>query len=158
MLDRALEFMNDGADAGVILAQDVHDLFRLGSLGKSGKSAQVAKDHGDVAAVTVENAIVARRQDQLGHLRGQKPLQAVHAFDLLELLRHAVFERAIPAGEIGGLLAHLVRQLLDPQHRFDPRDQRALIDRLGQIFVGAGLEPGDDVLGVGFCRHQNDPP
>jgi len=42
------------------------------------------------------------------------------------------------------------------EHRFDPGDQRALVERLGQILVGAGFESGDDVLAVGFGRHQND--
>ena len=100
VLDRALEFMNDGADGCVVLAQDIHHLFRFGGFGKGGKAAQVAKHDSDVAAVTVENAIVARRQDQLGDLLGQKPLQTIHTFDLRKLLRHAFLEGAIPAGEV----------------------------------------------------------
>ena len=51
---------------------------------------------------------------------------------------------------------HPVGQFLHPQHRLDPGDQRRLIDRLGQIFVGAGVKAEDDILGVGFRRHQND--
>ncbi len=49
---------------------------------------------------------------------------------------------------------HPVRQLFEPQHRLDASNKRALIDRLRQIFVGASLEPGDDVLGVGFRGHR----
>ena len=31
-----------------------------------------------------------------------------------------------------------------------------MVDRLGEILVGPGLEPGDDVFRVGHRRHQND--
>ena len=73
-----------------------------------------------------------------------------------ELVCDALLERAVPLGEIGGLRRHLVVQLLDAQHRFHPRHQRGLVDRLGQILVGAGFEPGDHVLGVGLGGHQDD--
>ena len=89
---------------------------------------------------------VARGDDQLGDLRRQKALEPAHPLDLGDLLGDALLERAVPVGEFGGLLLHLVVQRLDAQHRIHPRDQRRLIDRLGQVFVGAGLEPGDDVL------------
>ncbi len=36
------------------------------------------------------------------------------------------------------------------------RHQRHLVDRLGQILVGAGVEPGDHVRAVGFGGDQND--
>ena len=52
--------------------------------------------------------------------------------------------------ELGRLRVDLVLQLLDPQHGADAREQRGLVDRLGQIVVGAGIEPGDDVL----CRRS----
>ena len=48
-----------------------------------------------------------------------------------------------------GLLVHGVVQLLDAQDRAHARDQRRLVDGLGQVFVAADLEAGDDVLGVG---------
>ena len=148
--------MNDRAGAGVVLAEDRHHFLRLGGLGESGEAAQVAEHDRDVAAVAVENAIVARRKDELRHLRRQEALEPVHALDMRELLRHALLERAIPRNEIGGLRAHLVGQLLDPQHRLDPGGERGLVDRLGQIFVGARLEPGDDVLAVGLRGDQDD--
>ena len=53
-------------------------------------------------------------------------------------------------------LGDLVVQLLQAQHGLHPRHQRRLVDRLGEIFVGAGFEPGDDVLGVGLGRAQDD--
>jgi hypothetical protein len=42
------------------------------------------------------------------------------------------------------------------QHRLDPGHQGRLVDGLGQILVGARLEPGHDVLRVGFGGHQDD--
>ena len=42
-----------------------------------------------------------------------------------------------------------VVQTLDAQHRPDPREQCRMIDRLCQVIVGAGFEPGDDVLRIG---------
>ena len=55
-----------------------------------------------------------------------------------------------------GLSLHLVVQLLQPQHRLHPRHQGKLVERLGEIFVGAGLEPGHHILGVGLGGHQDD--
>ena len=49
-------------------------------------------------------------------------------------------------GEILRLRLNLVVQFLDAQHRAHAGNQGRLIDRLGQIFVGAGVEPGDHVL------------
>ena len=46
--------------------------------------------------------------------------------------------------------------LLDAQQRLDPRHQRLLVDRLGQIFVGPGIKPFDYVARFGLGRHQND--
>ena len=48
-----------------------------------------------------------------------------------------------------GLIVHGVVQLLDAQDRAHARDQGRLVDRLGQVFVGADVQTGDDVLGVG---------
>jgi hypothetical protein len=69
---------------------------------------------------------------------------------------NALLQRAIPGSEIGGLRAHLVGQLLDSQHRFDPGGEPSLVDRLGQIVVGARLEPRDHVLAVGLRGDQDD--
>ena len=51
----------------------------------------------------------------------------------------------------GGLFLHGVVQRLDPQHRAHPRDERRLVDGLGQVLVGAGFEPGHDVRGSAFA-------
>ena len=83
-------------------------------------------------------------------------MQPAHAFDLRQLIRDALLQRLVPVGEIVGLGRDLVVQLLHAQHRLDARHQRRLVHRLGQIFVGAGFESGDHVLGVGLGGHQDD--
>ena len=100
--------------------------------------------------------LVARRDHELGDLRRQKALQAADALDLGELLCDALLERLVPDREVGRLRLHLIVQRLDAQHRLHAGDQRRLVDRLGQILVGAGFEPGDDVLAVRLGGDQDD--
>ena len=148
-LQGALEGVDDAGETVVVLAQHGHHLLGLGGLGEGGEAAQVAEHDGDVLAVAVEQLFAARRHHQLGDLRREESLQPRHALDLAELLGDALLEVAVHVGD-------LVVQLLEPQHGFDPRHQRHLVDRLGEIFVGAGLEPGHDVLGVRLGGAQDD--
>ena len=69
---------------------------------------------------------------------------------------HALLEGAIPHREVSSLGADLVVQLLEAQHRFYARDQRHLVNGLGEIFVRSRLEAGDHVLTCGLRRHQDD--
>ncbi len=105
--------------------------------------------------MAVERALVAGADDR-GDLGREKTLEAAGAFDLAELRGDARLERLVPLGEFARLRRDLVVQRLQPQHRAHARDQRALIDRLGEIFVGAGVQSRDHVLGVGPRRHQDD--
>jgi hypothetical protein len=50
------------------------------------------------------------------------------------------------------LLLGRIVQGLDAQHGLDPGHQGSLIHRLGEVFIGAGFEASDDVLGVGIGR------
>ncbi|MFG3590971.1 hypothetical protein [Bradyrhizobium sp. RDI18] len=43
--------------------------------------------------------LFAREQNDLGNLRRQEALEPAHAFDLGDLLRDALLERAVPVGE-----------------------------------------------------------
>ena len=87
----------------MILAQNCHDLLGLGRLREGREPAQIAEHHGDLAAVAVEQLLVAARQDELGDLRRQEALEPAHAFDLGDLLRDALLERPVPAREFGRL-------------------------------------------------------
>ena len=153
---RAFVLVDERAEARVIFAQHGHDLLGLGGLGERREAAQVAEHDGDVAAVALEHLLVAVAEDEFGDLRREEALEPAGAFDLRQLVGDALLERLVPACEIGRLRGDLVVQLLDPQHRFHARHQRHLVDRLGQILVGAGVEPGHDVLGVGLGGDQND--
>ena len=62
------------------------------------------------------------------------------------MLVDALLEVLVPVRQIRRLRLNLVVQRLDPQHRAHARHQSGLIDRLGQIFIGARVEPGNDVL------------
>ena len=163
MIERAFGTGDDRPERRVVFAQEVAHLFRLAGLGKRGKPAQVAKHDDDVAAVGFEDALVALRDDQLGELLRQEALQVTGPLDLAELGLDPGFELLVPqrqfAGlvfEAVGLLLHGVVQPLDAQHRAHPREQRRLVDRLCQIIVAAGFEPGHHVLRVGPGGDQDD--
>ena len=94
-------------------------------------------------------------EDKLGDLGREEAFESAGAFDLRQLVGDALFECLVPFGEVGRLRWPVV-QLLHAQHRFDAGDQRRLIDRLRQIFVGAGIEAGHHVLAVGLGGHQDD--
>src|SRR3546814_18942283 len=49
-----------------------------------------------------------------------------------------------------------VVESLDPQHRFDSRHERGLINGLRQVLVGACLQASDDILGIRLRRHHHD--
>jgi len=46
----------------VVVAQERHDLFRLGPLGKAGEAAHIAEHDDDLAAMAFEDALVAARE------------------------------------------------------------------------------------------------
>ena len=156
MIERAFVPVDELAERCVVLAQDRHDLFGLGDFGECRESAQVAEHHRDVAAMALQHLLVAGGKNEIDDLRREKSLEPADPLDLGELLADALLERLVPAREVGGLLLHLIVQLLLAEHRFDAREKRHLVDRLAQIFVGPGLETGDDVLGIGLGRHQDD--
>ena len=92
--------------------------------------------------------LVAGRDDRLGKLRRQETAQPADALELADLGVHLGLEALVQR-------LHLVVQRLDAQHGADPGDQRAVVDRLGEVVVAAGVEPSDDVLLAGLGRHQD---
>ena len=117
------------------------------ALGEGGEPAQVAEHHGHVAPVAFEERVGLRsRRDEIGDLRRQEALQPADPLDLRDLLRRRAPRASCSSrGELCGLLLDLVVQRLDPQHRAHPRDERRLVEGLGEIVVGAGVEPCDDI-------------
>ena len=79
------------------------------------------------------------------------------------MLRHRLFERAVPFGQLRGLVLKalglardgIVKRLL-AQHRAHACEQRPVLEGLGQIVVAAGVQPLDHVPRVGFRGDKND--
>jgi hypothetical protein len=65
---------------------------------------KIAERHDDLAAVALEQALLAVRDDDLRHLRRQEPLERAEPLDLADLGRDAGFERAAPVLEARRLL------------------------------------------------------
>jgi hypothetical protein len=79
----------------MVLAQEVEDFFGLGSLGKRGVAAQIAKHDDDLTAMAFEDFLVALRDNQFGKLRREKPLQPPDPPQLLDLFRDPRFETTV---------------------------------------------------------------
>jgi hypothetical protein len=58
--------------------------------------------------------------------------------------------------QLGRQRLRAVVKFLDAQHRANARQQRAVVDRLREVLIAAGLEPGDHVLGLAESGHEDD--
>jgi hypothetical protein len=103
----------------MVLAQQVEHLFRLGGFGEGGEAAQVAEHDDDVAAVAFEDVLLAARDDHLGQLRRQKPLEAPHALQFAELSGDARRQFAVHRRDLVGARAQFAQE-----SRILPRDDR----------------------------------
>ena len=56
----------------MVLAEDGHDLFRLGRLGEGGEAAQVREDDGHLATVCPEGILGPALDDRVGELRREE--------------------------------------------------------------------------------------
>ncbi len=155
--------MNVPAETGVILAQHAHHFFRLRHFGEGREAAQIAEHHRHLAAVALQQRLVVLGNDDFRDLRRQEALEPRHALELRHLLRDAALQRRVPIGELArlrfeldGLRLHRVMQCLGAQDRAHARQQRGGVDRLGQIFIAAGIEAGDDIARVVLGRDQDD--
>ena len=156
MLERALVLEDQLARDLVVLAQHAHHLLGLRDLGEGGEAAQVEEHHGDLAAMALQRIVGAAADDQLGQLRREEAAQPPDPLELGDLRRHALLERGVPLLDFVGQRLDRVVQALDAQHRAHARGERRMVDRLGQVLVAAGLEPGDHVLRVGHRGDHDD--
>ena len=103
----------------MVFAQEVEHLLGLGGLGEGGVAAQIAEHDDDLAAMAFEDFLVALRDDQLGKLRREKPLQPPDPAQLLDLLGDPRFEPAVEFGDLLGALAQFAQQprVLHRDHR-----------------------------------------
>ena len=84
-LERALEAEDEVAERGVVVAQHPHDLLGLAGLGEGGETPEVAEDDDDLAAVALQEGLIAGVEDQLGHLRWEEAPQARGPLELRDL-------------------------------------------------------------------------
>ncbi len=69
----------------MVVGQHTHDLFGLAGLGERGEIPEVAEDDDDLAAVTLQERLISRVQDHLGHLRWEEPPQTRGPLELRDL-------------------------------------------------------------------------
>ena len=100
-------------DRCVILPQQGHHVFRIRTLGEAGEAAQIAVERGNLAAVAFQLPLRSRRNNEIGDLRRQEAAQSAHAFDLADLLVHALFKSLVQLQQFRRLLLELGRLLLD---------------------------------------------
>ena len=79
---RAFVFEDEFAKLRMVIAQHSHHLFWLGGLSECSEAAQVAKYHGDVAAMTLEHFLVAIVEHKLGDLRREEAFEPTGPLDL----------------------------------------------------------------------------
>ena len=132
--------MHESADRVVELVQHAHQLLRLDSVDEARPPAEIGEEHRDLAAVALENRLVARGDDRVGELRREEPLQPPQPAELRHLFLHALLERAVELRELRGLRLDRVVVALDPEQRPDAREQLVVVERLRDEVVRAGLD------------------
>src|SRR6516164_8311589 len=75
MVERTLEFGDEGPQCAMVFALKIQHFLGLGRLGEGGVTAQIAEHDDDLATVAFKDLLIALRNDKLGQLRCQKPLQ-----------------------------------------------------------------------------------
>ena len=118
-------------------------------------SPEVAEDDHDLAAVALQERLVAGVQDQLGHLRWEEAPQTRGPLELRDLRLDAFLQLAIPCLQLFRLTANRVLIALDSNERLDPGKQLGLIEGLGDEVVGPGLDRPDLLLGVARGDHHD---
>ena len=66
-LERAFVFVDQRPHRPVVLGEDAHHLLGLAGLGERGEVPQIGEEHDDLAAMALEQVLVA--DDQIGQLR-----------------------------------------------------------------------------------------
>ena len=154
-LERALVAEDQVAERAVVLAQHRHELLGLARLGERGELPEVAEHDHDLAAVALEDGLVAGVDDELGHLRRQEAAEAGRPLERRDLRLDALLQLTVPRLQLGGLPADRVLVALDPNERLDPGEQLGLVERLGDEVVGPGFDRPDLLLGVARRDHHD---
>src|SRR5271163_610528 len=147
LIERPLVFRDEWPQRAVVFAQEVEHLFGLGGLGEGGVAAQIAKHDDDLAAMAFEDFLVALRDDQLGELRREKPLQSPDAAQLFDLLSDPRVKTTIEFGDLLGALAKFAEEprVLDCDDRLrrEILQQRDLLVAKGSTFLTSNGDRAD---------------
>jgi hypothetical protein len=73
----------------------VQHLLGLSGLSEGGVAAKIAEHDDDLTAMAFEDLLVALRDDQLGQLRREEPLQPPDTAQFLDLFSDPCFETAV---------------------------------------------------------------
>ena len=92
-LEGALEAVDELAERRVVGAEHAHHVLRLGRLGERREAAQVAEDDRDLAAVALQERLVAGADHEVDELGRQEAPQPAEPLQLVDLLRHALLQR-----------------------------------------------------------------
>ena len=87
----------------MVVAQQRHHVFRVGTFGEPGESAQVAEERSNLSAMAFKLLLATRRHDQISHLRRQEAPQPAHALDFAYLVGDALFELLVQFDHLLGL-------------------------------------------------------
>ena len=68
--------LNEAPDRIVELAEDTHQLLGLDRIDEARPAAKVGEEHRDLPTVAGEDRLVPRRDDHVGELRREEPLQS----------------------------------------------------------------------------------
>src|SRR6516162_2413710 len=94
----------------MVLSQEIEYLLRFGRLGEGGVTAQIAEYDDDFAAMAFEDLLVTLRDDELGQLRREEPLQPPDPAQFANLLGDPRFQAAIKFGHLLGALAQFAKE------------------------------------------------
>src|SRR5262249_11436250 len=110
LIERTFELCDERPQGAVVLAQEIKNFLRLGSLGKCGEAAEVAEHDDDFAAMAFENFFIALRDYQLGQLRREKPLQSSDPSQFFDLLCDPCLKAAVQFRYFLGALPEFTEQ------------------------------------------------
>ena len=84
-----VEAPHENADSRMKLAEYPHQLLRLDRVDEARPPAEVGEEHRELAAMAEQDRLVARRDDRLGELWREEPLEPPKPLDLPDLAPHA---------------------------------------------------------------------
>jgi hypothetical protein len=123
---------------------------------KGREPSEVGEHDRHLASVGPERVVGATRDDRLGQLRGEKPLETPQPLQLGDLLGDARFQRPVQLGQLPAVTRVLVVQALLLQAGADPRVQQHGVERLAEVILGAELDAADHALHVVQRRDHQD--